>query len=33
MPRPAADLESYLRVSYYVDLMYAKALSTLKKHS
>jgi len=31
-PAERADLESYLRVSSFVDLMHAKGLSTLKKH-
>ena len=28
-----AELESYLRISFLVDLMHAKALCTLKKHA
>ena len=32
-PAEKADLESYLRISFLVDLMHAKALCTLKKHA
>ena len=32
-PAEKAELESYLRVSFLVDLMHAKALCSLKKHS
>jgi hypothetical protein len=32
-PAEKTELESYLRISLLVDLMHAKALSTLKKHS
>jgi len=32
-PAERADLESYLRVSSFVDLMHAKARRSLKKHA
>jgi hypothetical protein len=32
-PAEKADLESYLRISFLVDLMHAKALCSLKKHA
>ena len=32
-PAEKAELESYLRVSYFVDLMHAKARLSLKKHN
>jgi hypothetical protein len=32
-PAEKTELESYLRVSYFVDLMHAKARLTLKKHN
>jgi hypothetical protein len=32
-PTEKADLESYLRISFLVDLMHAKALCSLKKHA
>lgn len=31
-PADKADLESYLRVSYFIDLVHAKARCSLKKH-
>jgi hypothetical protein len=32
-PAEKAELESYLRVSYFIDLMHAKARLSLKKHN
>jgi hypothetical protein len=32
-PTERAELESYLRVSYFIDLMHAKARLSLKKHN
>lgn len=32
-PAEKDELESYLRVSYFLDLMHAKARTSLKKHA
>jgi hypothetical protein len=32
-PAEKAELENYLRVSYFIDLMHAKARLSLKKHN
>ena len=32
-PAEKAELESYLRISFLVDLMHAKALCSIKKHA
>src|SRR4051812_9220112 len=32
-PAESAELETYLRISYFIDLMHAKARRSLKKHN